>query len=675
MVIVSSNTNVWIDGHLKQGVIEYSDKEPIVKLLTGKIVKDLERVIFERHETIVIQNDGVQKREKLETSLRVHLKPIITITRNYTSSIHIEFEDIYPPSSGLMWYSKMSYGTDRAVYIVHRIENDERFWLVIINEISREIIEEHPIQSYEVWILKTQTYQEAHNDWYNALSPENSEEIRQEILGTLDTPAMTWPEYESIMKGIHSGVFKRGKTVRDVFDFIVPKGYPERDREEIMTFLAWITKKKIYDDEPVKLFNELLVTPTLRSLMITHYLYVLSDVQVPDYLKHIILVSEGVTDEQSRSLDETEERDIHRLLLFKFKELALDLRKDAIKYAIVLNKSNQIVTKLPINAIDARRSETAWSERFAMLREGLLLKGHVRNDAMGLVELLYIGAAHRWPHSHLTWSARLGAIQERFPHLQVMVMPPSSAEQITRILPKVIRIDWSTRRMNLNLFDSDSGVWTCKGGKILSSVKSNMSFKKLTTEFGKWRETGFSIPSKSETRCIDMVRRGLFLTDFEHKRGETFWGYSSEDANKMLTGLDRKGILQLSYEINETGLSSLATVIQGNPKQMNSVVYALGKYLPSSLIKVSNESNFSIVISRISLKDRSIILNDLPRVAKDADLNIRCMIPEAYRNYTWDFYQRLLNSDNSWNTDVSGLLSQVRSAPKALMDEVMQEMS
>lgn len=50
-------------------------------------------------------------------------------------------------------------------------------------------------------------------------------------------------------------------------------------------------------------------------------------------------------------------------------------------------------------------------------------------------------------------------------------------------------------------------------------------------------------------------------------------------------------------------------------------------------------------------------------------------MPEAFRSYTGDFYQRLLKPDGTWDDDVSGLLSQVRSAPKHIKDEVMQEMS
>ena len=39
------------------------------------------------------------------------------------------------------------------------------------------------------------------------------------------------------------------------------------------------------------------------------------------------------------------------------------------------------------------------------------------------------------------------------------------------------------------------------------------------------------------------------------------------------------------------------------------------------------------------------------------------------------FYQRILKADGTWDDDVIGLLTQVRSAPKALVDDVMCDMS
>ena len=97
--------------------------------------------------------------------------------------------------------------------------------------------------------------------------------------------------------------------------------------------------------------------------------------------------------------------------------------------------------------------------------------------------------------------------------------------------------------------------------------------------------------------------------------------------------------------------------------------------MPTSLVMMDKSNETSIIFSRLSVNDRNELISLLPKSAEETGLNVRCIIPEGYRLYNWDLFQRLLTADGSWDSDVSGLISQVRSAPKHIKDEVMKELS
>ena len=55
------------------------------------------------------------------------------------------------------------------------------------------------------------------------------------------------------------------------------------------------------------------------------------------------------------------------------------------------------------------------------------------------------------------------------------------------------------------------------------------------------------------------------------------------------------------------------------------------------------------------------VLTEFPDHAEEQNINVRVWRINAYAGYLHTLYQRLLKPDGSWDDDISGLLSQIRS--------------
>ena len=64
---------------------------------------------------------------------------------------------------------------------------------------------------------------------------------------------------------------------------------------------------------------------------------------------------------------------------------------------------------------------------------------------------------------------------------------------------------------------------------------------------------------------------------------------------------------------------------------------------------------------RVSEAHAYEILANLPRTVAEYGIELKGYRVSAYAGYLHNLYQRLLNPDGTWDDDVSGFLSQIRS--------------
>jgi len=125
-------------------------------------------------------------------------------------------------------------------------------------------------------------------------------------------------------------------------------------------------------------------------------------------------------------------------------------------------------------------------------------------------------------------------------------------------------------------------------------------------------------------------------------------------------------ILHFSYEVSDSRLISLATIIQGERASVTSLVSAFLRGSPTSYARLDQHGENAIILSRLPEESAYSIASQLPSRGIEQGLNIRCMRPTTFRRYTSNLYQRLLREDGTWDDDVSAFLSQARSRRREL---------
>ena len=137
----------------------------------------------------------------------------------------------------------------------------------------------------------------------------------------------------------------------------------------------------------------------------------------------------------------------------------------------------------------------------------------------------------------------------------------------------------------------------------------------------------------------------------------------------ILFKLYKLGVVDISYDIDiDAQLVSIATIVQGTPEHLTSLIESFLKHTPTTLAMLNNESNTGIILSTLTEEAAYELVTNLPRNGIQKGLTIRCMRPTAFRSFTIDLYRRLLRDDNTWDDDVSAYLSQARSKRKELSE-------
>jgi hypothetical protein len=614
---------------------------------------------YEINSEIVVDDIGLSKNIPLKKAARIILKPIEIVLKPYSTRVEQLSDDLYPPASH-GWTSRMMEKGEEALYVVQELQNDKRYWLTIVNTTTAEVHESHAIYKYEAGLITLANDVDNDDEMYRSMKAEESNSARKKALAILDGPPPTWQDIASLTDQVRIPGLMIGKNMRETINQLVPMEFPSDVREELMSFLAWTTRKGLPEEDPVRFISN---TESLRitsKLYNGHLLCLLDGRQPAPYVQLMKLAVSGRLPPLSRPPTESEEETPWSMAYRKISEQLPDWTGRVIKYAIDLNAAGYVAVGLPVSSATAKRSRRAWGDRLALAMHGLFLDIHIEPQSLGLQHLVYVGAAHRWPHNHLVFSARLGDDVGRPPNLQVMYMPPSAAERVIRARPSVEEIEWSGSSANLALYSIKKERWKISLPRIMRSIRGTRTIRQLRNEFGGWQGKSPCRLSKDEAKALDIASRGVCLSDPESGKFWQFHGITRKQFKSTLTKLKKSGILRLQYNPMPVGLASVFIMAQGEPKHVCSMVRGFLSQTPTTTAMVSRNGESCYLVSRVPDDALHELISILPSRAQEYGINARCMPITAYQGYLHNFYTRLLMEDGSWDDDVSAMLSQIR---------------
>ncbi|MHA1943484.1 MAG: hypothetical protein ACW96M_03710 [Candidatus Thorarchaeota archaeon] len=649
--------NVWINSQeVRKGVLRIREDDLVIIMKSGEVIsgKNSTNVLYS-----VVDDPRLSR-------FKILFEPILVTKHHYAADIGHVIEDIFPPSSG-GFYGRLRAGKNEAVFVIQDISNDKRMWLIIGDPQTGSILETQTIQPYEAETLKLIDDKEIFDLWNRHIWSDKKEFLKKEILGILSEPSPSWKMISKLVDEVAIADLKRGKTVRETLTQLVPDSFPEHIREQLMAFLASVMMDRIGADEVMDVSSYVHAAPMFSAFLQGHFRCIVDNVKWPSYLEIIIQSSRGQLEQPKRTLSEITD-DSWRFLWHKMIESFPNWFGNAIVTAQKLNESTKSLLRLPVTKSQATKSSKLRKKRLAAITYGLKIRGHVNPHAIGLTELVYIGAAYRWPHRHMRFITRLGMVSDNPPHLQVMNLPPSSAERVMRALPQSIKISWSNRIVNLSLYNTEKKKWEIPVDKILESVHKRSSKRRVIRRFGNADSPKPYRISSDDAQVLGLVSGGINLDNFEIPGYFRFWDLSRKQVSSSISKMKTKGILQIIHDVDDDRLVSLASIIQGNSKNVSSFVDSLLTNTPTSLAMLNDQFDRAVVISRFPDDMAYDLVSKINHLGIRQDLVIRCMRPRAYRDFTSTLYHRLLREDGSWDDDVSAFLSQARSKRRELSE-------
>ncbi|MFW9806857.1 MAG: hypothetical protein ACFFFK_09020 [Candidatus Thorarchaeota archaeon] len=640
----------------EKGTLRIGREELIIELESGEVLSSG----MESNTQFSIRPDGHNLDE------RVRLRHSFVVFRPYAPRAGQVVETVFPLSTS-GFYGRTRIGEDEAVFIVHEIIGSSKSLLVIGSPRTKEIFDIISIYPYETEALRLYDRFEILRLWDETLWDEDAKAAKENILGVLDEPSLTWTELEELVEDVSIPDLRLGKSVRETLTQLVPSSFPDDVRNELMAFLAFISKGITISEDPIDHYFRTYSLRMFGALMRGHLRCVTDNVPWPPYVKLMIQAARGHLQYPKRALEEQSQKTSWRIFWDNVFELFPSWLNIAIDSAIELSKARNPVLRLPSTKSLAKRSLKHWKRRLAALTYGLRIQGEVNTSVVGLSELLYIGAAYRWPHRHMRFIAMLGPISEGSQHLQVMTMPQSSVERVKRFLPSSMKISWSTRVVNLELYDAETGNWNFPTHRFWESISKQSTLKKLNNRFGSKKNTEQYQMSFDDATVAGLIADGIYLSDFENPHYLDYWGLSKRKFQSCLSNLVRRNVVNLYYGVFDAHVS-VATIVQGNAKHLTSLAHAFLSCTPTSLALLNDTGDRGVFLSRMTEESALEIVSRLPEQGLENGLTIRCMRPTSFRSYTFDLYHRLLRNDGTWDDDVSAFLSQARSKRKELSE-------
>ncbi|TFG34605.1 hypothetical protein EU527_02555 [Candidatus Thorarchaeota archaeon] len=588
---------------------------------------------------------------------RIRFSPISCL-KKYSIDVQSQ-DDLYPPSSK-RWVKHLSELGSEALFSVQEIIGEKHYLMSVVDVLSGNLLRLHPIHNYEAAILLMET------DWenYNRLLVRETISLNDTkiIEKLLDGSPPSWAELSQLVQGINVPNLKRGSAMRETMNQLIPKSYPKEIRIELMAFLAYTINLKIPKVDPLdfqaamrKQFQSM---PLLHTLLIGHIQCLLEGIEPPQYVRLMImgerkLIQDGKEPTPSNS-------DLWTSTWYKLMSMFPDQKKRVAVIAARLNKNQDVITELPITRYDAKKSRDAWLNRFSLVRDGIMLRGYVQDQKIGLTKMVYIGNTHRWPHKHLALSARLGNPEKNAPFIQMMVMPLTASERIMRSKPNIAQVDWSTSTVNYHLYDVKNRRWKTNLTQLTKSISSSKKTNELNREFNINTESFVRIPDMIEAKVLDFASLGMYLQSLELGNYYELLHLNSRGLKKKLGELIDAGIIQLQYLSYFSGLISFCIEIRGDLAQLNAIAGSSLRYFPSATVMISNDKQICYILCRIPEELALELFAKLPARAEEHNLIFKGYRMTAYVGYVHNLYQRLLQPDGTWDDDISGFLSQIR---------------
>jgi len=225
------------------GQLTWNATGPHITLESGDSFSgDTKDYSYEVNNEIVVDETGFPKHVPLKKAARIILKPIGVTKRPYSTMVGQPTDDLYPPASH-GWISRMTKKGKKALYVIQKLQSDERYWLTIVNIATADVHESHAINKYEASIITLTSDADADNVMYLSISAEESESTAKRALEILDGPPPTWEDIASLTDQVRIPGLMIGSNMRETISQLVPAEFPSDVREEIMAFLAWTTRK------------------------------------------------------------------------------------------------------------------------------------------------------------------------------------------------------------------------------------------------------------------------------------------------------------------------------------------------------------------------------------------------------------------------------------------------
>jgi len=640
------------NGDTRFGHLSYTAEGP-------KLVDDKERDINTNENGILLsiinpasynQISSISDRDRFELAGT-------TFTKKYNKKAEKKY-DLYPPST-LGWVTQLSEeGTDVQISI-QKMSDDSRYILSCVDCVDESLIRLHPIREYEANILKIEP------DWSTFgrlfISSTSEESSLDELL---QSPAPPWSALTKLVEEVNVPNFQRYETIKETLTQLVPENYPDKIRNELMVFLAWTTRVTIPTEDPLdylQMVEKRFKSGLLRGLVFGHTHCLIQGIEPPNYVRILALADRELLRSSLVPTAEESIQDIWSSTWYKLMEMFPDRRSRIIDLIEPLILKQEIHTSMPVSRKEARSSKEAWLDRFSLIRSNFTTRAYVQDRKIGLEKLVYIGGAHRWPHKHLQYTARLGNLGQKPPYIQFMLLPKPAVERLMRVRQNITIIDWSASRLNFNLYDRKSESWKCNLSHFTKSFQNRRSIRQLNKEFN-LKETTSTIPiSDGDARILDLLSWGMINQVLEQGTYDPLIQTNESNMKERIRIFLDQGLIQLQYRPAIHGLPTICLEVKGDAAHLRSIARASLKHLPSATALVSEGKKSCIVMARVSEEHAYEILVNLPRTVMEYGIEMKGYRVSAYAGYLHNLYQRLRNPDGTWDDDISGFLSQIQS--------------
>ncbi|MHA1742248.1 MAG: hypothetical protein ACTSVD_09175 [Candidatus Thorarchaeota archaeon] len=597
--------------------------------------------------------DGGSRVVPLDRPVRVLMKPILMTWRPYLKE-NISSDNMYPPSSD-RWATRMTGRSTLALYVVQCTQDSKRLWMTVIDR-NGHIHEAHTIRNYEFPMLQME------EDWlvmvnnFAALAQKRPEEVRREILSILDEKPPTWGELARIAEGIELHELKIKKTMGETLEQLVPPSFRGPVREEIKAFLAHKIRRRKRNVDVVALAFDTAGARWFKSFMTLDIQVMLEEMREPPYVK--MLWEAAREGEVSwRSKDQSLARAPEIAALEKLFRVQPDWRYRAIKYARILGRQDVVSLRMPVERPQAAGSRELAKDRFALLHYGFSVKSYLNPQAVGLVGMVSLSPAFRWPHRHMAWSATLSGQVMSLKHVQYMVVPPPVVETVTREIGNTLEVDWSVGVVNKQLFNPKKNRWESKGDRIATGATRSRTIRQLRSEFGGWDGKSVWNLETNDITAIDATAANFYLAYTEMKGFERVFGSSRDDLEDVLEKLLRRRIVGIVYRPQMLRLASVLFDIEGEEANLLALVRSILRHVPAANALVGRTRKRSVVMAKVPVEEVRYYLTEFPREVEHV-MHVRTARLVSFRSYQNTLLQRLHRSDGTWEDDITALLEQ-----------------